>query len=130
MSGTPAFEVRCRPGPDGVDVAVRGEIDLAVCDLLVAELRDAVKLGDPVVVDRAEVTFIDSTGVRALFEGYRAAEQIGHRLRVKNAHDWVERVLSITGVLNVLGGPDEADEAPGVGDGLAAPPGEPEPPRQ
>lgn len=112
MSDRPAFGVTCRPGPDGVRVAVRGEIDLAVRDLLVAELRDAVKLGDPVVVDLAEVTFIDSMGVRALFEGFQAAQDIGHELRVEHAHDWVARVLSITGVLDLLSAPGR-DTRPG-----------------
>ncbi|BCJ76452.1 hypothetical protein CS0771_59960 [Catellatospora sp. IY07-71] len=113
MSDSPAFGVTCRPGPGGVRVAVRGEIDLAVRDLLVAELRDAVKLGDPVVVDLAEVTFIDSMGVRALYDGYQAAQEIGHRFVVEHAHDWVARVLSITGVLDLLSdkaGSDAPDE--------------------
>jgi anti-anti-sigma factor len=120
VSETPTFGVTCHAGAGGVRVALRGEIDLAVCDVLVAELRDASKLGDPVVVDLAEVTFIDSMGVRALFEGYQAAAELGHRLRVQNAHDWVARVLSVTGVLDLLSGSDGAD--PEAGDGQDTPP--------
>lgn len=118
MPDIPTFGISCHAGAEGVRVAVRGEIDLAVRDLLVAELRDAAKLGDSVVVDLDQVTFIDSMGVRALYEGYQAAAEMGHRLRVENAHDWVARVLTVTGVLELLGGGDEdgpaADEDPGA----------------
>jgi anti-anti-sigma factor len=53
--------------PDGVKVA--GEIDLAVADALFDGLESAANVaGDLLVVDLTHVTFMDSTGIRALVQ--------------------------------------------------------------
>ena len=46
-------------------VSLQGEIDMAVADEVTAALLQGVEAGIP-VVDMSEVTFIDSSGLRAL----------------------------------------------------------------
>jgi anti-anti-sigma factor len=50
-------------------VRLRGEIDMSNAHELEAAVRRAAERGGPVVVDLDEVTFIDSTGIRALLQG-------------------------------------------------------------
>jgi anti-anti-sigma factor len=48
----------------------------------------------------AEVSFMDSSGLRVLIAGYKAAEQAGGALGVRNPSDVVTRLLEITGQLD------------------------------
>jgi anti-anti-sigma factor len=57
-------------------LTLRGELDLATTALLEQALGEA---GDDVLLDLRGLTFMDSTGVRALLE---AAERNGPRLRI------------------------------------------------
>ena len=53
-------------------------------------------------VDLGGVSFVDSTGIRALIHGHAAASDLGVPLRVANLRHPVTRVLEITGVLEAL----------------------------
>lgn len=57
----------------------------------------------PVVVDLARVSFLDSSGVQALVDGYHSAMVAGGTLTVRGAHGTVARVLEIVGVDHMLG---------------------------
>ncbi|GHJ48144.1 hypothetical protein Cs7R123_54860 [Catellatospora sp. TT07R-123] len=87
-------------------VRVRGEIDLLTADALRDELCNALRTAPTVMVDLAEVGFLDSTGVRSLFDAYRCAADLGHRLYVRDAQQWVAKVLAVTGVGKLLTPPD------------------------
>jgi anti-sigma B factor antagonist len=91
-----------------------GAVDLAAVDTLTAALTEVVRAPDVrgIVVDLAAVSYLDSTGVAALVQGRRTAEQRGRAYRVVNASGIIERVLQITGVLGYLGG---AGTDPGTG---------------
>ena len=54
---------------DGVAVVdVDGDLDLASVGDVDAALQDALSGGEPVVVDLEDVSFIDSTGMKAMIE--------------------------------------------------------------
>ncbi|MFI7609176.1 STAS domain-containing protein [Micromonospora sp. NPDC049366] len=92
-------------GTGQVSLRPVGEIDLATADALDAALADA--LGRPgvteVVVDLTDVTFLDSSGIRALVGAANNARRAGTTLRVVDPQPVVARVLWITGVGGLLG---------------------------
>jgi anti-sigma B factor antagonist len=93
VNSSPA-EIRIRP---------RGEIDMAVADGLGEAIISALKDGSPrVVVDLTEVTFLDSSGIRALLMARKVADEHDRSLVVENPAPMVHRVLTIGGVLGLL----------------------------
>lgn len=93
---------------DGVTtVALTGELDLAVADelqrLLVSEL-DAPGT-TTVVVDLADVSFLDSAGLGSFVTAYNHAVAAGHRFQLSNPVRAVRRILDISGVYDILGSP-------------------------
>jgi anti-sigma B factor antagonist len=101
-------------------VIVQGEIDFSNADELAQHLYAAVADWSPttVRVDLAQASFIDSTGVGALIEGYRAAGAAGIRYIVVNPTDGLRRLLTVTGLSELFGlaerdwaGPAERDWA-------------------
>ena len=86
---------------DSFTIALLGELDMASVHeletvILAAEQSDA----DLIVVDLAEVTFIDSTGLSQLLD---AKKRHDGRLRVHPSnHDAVARLLSLTGTTEIL----------------------------
>jgi anti-sigma B factor antagonist len=90
--------------PDTVLVQAAGELDLHRRGDLTDTLGRAVAhaQGRAVLVDLGLVTFIDSTVVSALLNGYAAAVRAGCPFRVVNAGGAVLRVLTMMGVAPVL----------------------------
>ncbi|HET7689179.1 MAG TPA: STAS domain-containing protein [Nocardioidaceae bacterium] len=90
---------------DGVAVvAARGEFDLMSSDRLRGELEHAAtELCARVVLDLAEVTFLDSSCIGALIRAARTAEGAGGSLHLAAARDNVRRVLEVTEVGDYLG---------------------------
>ncbi|WP_433299912.1 STAS domain-containing protein [Actinoplanes sp. CA-030573] len=86
-------------------VRVRGEIDFANCDELAQCVRDALVAWSPTTVriDVREATFIDSTGVGALIEGYKASSAAATRFIVVNPTHVFRRVLDVTGLSDLFG---------------------------
>ena len=106
--------IRSALGEDGTaQVAVRGEIDFSNADEVAQGLRDAVSQGSPreVRVDLAGATSIDSTGLGALIEGYRAASDARTRFVVTNPSPSFRRVLSVTGLCELFGMSEENQPA-------------------
>ena len=93
VDSTPT-ETRIRP---------RGEIDMAVADRFGEAIITALMVGSPrVVVDLTEVTFLDSSGIRALLVAHRVAAERDRSLTVENPVSIVRRVLTIGGILDLL----------------------------
>ena len=84
---------------EGVAVVdVDGDLDVAAVDDVDAALQEALSAGAPVVVDLVDVSFIDSTGMRAIIEARRRSreEEIPMVLVCpNNAAVW--RLLELTG---------------------------------
>jgi anti-anti-sigma factor len=76
-------------------VAVAGEVDLTTASQLrhlLTEQRGRV------VVDLADVPYLDSSGLAALSDGYRALRRDGGTLVVRAPRPHVRRVLEVTGL--------------------------------
>lgn len=90
---------------DRVTVKLTGDIDLATADKVGEALADALSKGSQIWVDLSGVTFLDSTGIRALVQAHRKAESKGAPLYVHGAQQWVAKVLEVTGVGPLLAPP-------------------------
>ena len=90
--------------------ALAGELDLDGAEPLLA--RAAELLGGPgpdLIVDLGELTFIDSSGLRVLFEIKGVADGNARRFGMVNARPPVLRLLQITGLIEMF----EVEPAPG-----------------
>jgi anti-anti-sigma factor len=87
-----------------------GEFDMVGCEDFEAAVR--ALSGDQlreITIDLAELTFIDSSGIRALLESRRLAEEEGLVLLVRVPENGqVRQVLELTGVDSVLDGAEPA----------------------
>ena len=101
-------------GADGTAyVAVLGEIDFSNADEVAQALRDAVADWSPTQlrVDLRRATFIDSTGLGALIEGYRAATTRDSDFVVVNPTAGLRRVLTVTGLCELFGLTEQDESA-------------------
>jgi anti-sigma B factor antagonist len=107
LPATPDFEVRTVTTPDAIVVSVAGECDLLHRDELTAVLQQAVRAGATVVVDLAEVQYLDSSGLYALVAARQAARERAGHVYVVNATGTVATVLELTGVMKILQPPTD-----------------------
>ena len=93
-----------------LDVAISGELDMAAAFKLETHLDALLAAPDTqaVVLDLAEVTFIDSAGVGALLAVRERAQQLGIELAISRVSGRVQRVLDATGL-----GDMSAEKGPG-----------------
>jgi anti-sigma B factor antagonist len=99
----PEFTVSEAHGAEGV-VTLRpsGELDIATAPRLQQALLHERRPGDRVVLDLAELEFIDSTGLRAIVRAVEAARAGRWELTLRQGPLAVRRVFEIAGVLRAL----------------------------
>jgi anti-sigma B factor antagonist len=82
-------------------VALRGELDVASSQELSDELAELIENGTTdLVIDLAQLAFIDSTGLSAILRANRSLER-GH-LVLREPNPLVRQVLEITGLIGAL----------------------------
>ncbi len=86
------------------DVRLVGELDLRTADALL-DLVDGLLDQDlgAIRLDGSGLTFVDSAGLRVIVLGLVRATDAGITYAVSDASEPLERVLSITGLAEVLG---------------------------
>jgi anti-sigma B factor antagonist len=91
--------VDVRLGTTGVNVTVRGEVDVHTAPVLRDRLDEAVGQGEPrVVVHLDGVSFIDSTGLGVLVAAQRVQRASGGSLELVCSRRRVLRILELTGL--------------------------------
>ncbi len=94
-------------------VRVSGEIDIQTSPILEEHLVAAADGGlTSVVVDLAEVTFLDSTGLSVLIGGLKRCQEAGGEMRLAGLRPNVRKVLEVTGLTEAF----HVDEAGPGGD--------------
>ena len=99
----PDFSLDVRSDGDGrTTVAVGGELDIMSTEEFTGAVAEALATG-PVLLDLTGVTFMDSTGVRALNTALRVASEQESELRVVDGmQPSVDQILEITGMIGLL----------------------------
>lgn len=90
------------PEGDAPTIRAAGELDAGSAAALLDAL-DAAAGGGEVLLDLSGVTFIDSSGIRALAETFRRSDEGGFALRVTAVSEPVEDLLQMTGMASLLG---------------------------
>lgn len=87
---------------DTVAVALTGELDLLSAEELDLTIRDAEETDVArIVVDLAEVSFVDSTGLSILLAAKKRSN--GRLSCIPSNHSAVTRLLELTGTTEMLG---------------------------
>jgi anti-anti-sigma factor len=83
-----------------VVLTVSGSVDLASQGALLAKGQELLARGDltAIALDLGDVTFLDSTGIGALVELSRDAEDQDVAFAIRNPSPRVTRVLEVTGL--------------------------------
>ena len=102
FSQPPPYQVDVRRRGDTIVMAVSGEIDLTTGAAFEAALREQLGQG-PVLLDLSRLSFMDSSGIRALNAVLGDVEREGWRLRVRRElPDNVRQILRITAMHDAL----------------------------
>lgn len=81
-------------------LALTGEIDAYTAPALAEAIG---KCDQPhVLIDMAEVEFVDSSGLRVLIEAHQVAQAADRRLQLTNPSSAVSRLLEISGINDYL----------------------------
>jgi anti-sigma B factor antagonist len=93
------WECAVHPDRDQVTVALAGELDVATVPDVERAVDDLIRVGFPkVIVDLSRLTFIDSTGLRALVGAARTARGWGCELSLVPGPESVQRAFVLTGL--------------------------------
>lgn len=92
MNGPRPFEIR--HDAEGV-LWLSGELDLAEVDAFTEAARGNVDGQREVVLELSDLTFLDSSGIRAILQ---FASEVPHPIVLRNPSETVRKVLSIAGV--------------------------------
>jgi anti-sigma B factor antagonist len=96
---------------------LRGEVDLASVPGLTESLHRFIGWsGDDVVVDCAELDFIDSSGIAVLLDARATLDAHGRALRMVNLRNPGRRAIEVLGLIEHLG----VTQLPSMADGSTA----------
>jgi anti-anti-sigma factor len=97
------FEIGMEWSGDAVHLRVRGELDIAVADSLLRRVEGMEgSSAQLVIVDLAEVTFLDTCGVKALIAAQQAGADGGFEVLVVRTPKAVRRVMDVAGADRIL----------------------------
>jgi anti-sigma B factor antagonist len=100
MTDRPRARLDVSADSDGLVLALAGELDLASLPAVAAPLDDVLgRPAQPVVLDLAGLTFLDSSGVALLV---RIANHFG-QVRTRAAGEPVRRVIEVLGLADRFG---------------------------
>jgi anti-anti-sigma factor len=103
MTDIPHLDVEASIEDGTGRLRLAGELDLAGCDALTQAFESFVREGvGSVAIDASAVTFLDSSGLRALLAGHRAITDAGLGFAIEQVSPAVERLLHVTGTRAVL----------------------------
>lgn len=94
-----SFEIVESLEPHGVRLKLSGELDVAVINRLRDRIESVARAGETVVVDLAELDFIDSSGLNVLVTAFKQSKRDGWNLRIEPTMSRpVRRVVTLMGL--------------------------------
>ena len=98
----PTLRVQIEPSDRSATIRLIGELDIATVDRFEARSDELMAEGfDHLVLDLRELTFMDSSGLRAIVKLHCIARG-SVRLQIVDGPDHVQRVFTVTGLRRVL----------------------------
>lgn len=95
------LQIANEEGPGRTVLSLAGELDIASAPLLEQAAEGLERSGDrPLVIDLSEVTFMDSTGLRALLLVRQQAAEGDRQLFLRPGPRQVQRVFELSGTLD------------------------------
>ena len=88
--------------PGWTVLAPAGEVDLATVGQLEEAINGSINGQNHIAIDLSAVTFMDSTGLRALLTSHETMSSAGRRLALVVSGGPVNRLLDISGVAQTL----------------------------
>jgi len=99
----PSFDLRVVHNGSSTHIAPCGELDIATTPELEKALAQATAdRVSEIVLDLRELSFMDSSGLRALAQANTRAEASGVALSIIRGPRQIERVLEISGLRSLL----------------------------
>ncbi len=99
----PSFDLKVVRSDRTTHIAPSGELDIATAPEFEQAIAEATaEPGAKVVLDLRELTFMDSTGLRALAQTNARAEKDDFHLAIVRGPRQIERVLEISGLSDLL----------------------------
>jgi anti-sigma B factor antagonist len=96
-------DIKSEHGGNAIVYRLRGSLDLATAPSLRAALVEAANEGKhEIIVDLAQLEFLDSTGLGALIGAHRRALENGGRVRLIVNDGPIQRLLMITGLMRIF----------------------------
>jgi anti-anti-sigma factor len=83
-------------------VHLEGELDLAVVAKFQAVLQEAQRSAGTVSIDLQELGFIDCAALKVIVDANAAVRQEGNQLILVRGYGQVDRVLQLTGLLDLV----------------------------
>ena len=100
---TEHFAVSAHTRRDVAVLELKGELDIAVIDLLADAIAEQMSNGhDHLVLDVADLRYVDSTGISVFVRSSTRLYERGGWLRLENVGPEVRQVLTLTGVYDLL----------------------------
>ncbi|WP_344972890.1 STAS domain-containing protein [Salinactinospora qingdaonensis] len=96
----PALQINHRSHEDGTVLVLNGEIDISTEDEFHRAVIDAARecKHGRVVLDCANLAFIDSSGLRVLIQSNKAGKEHDSRLLIAAPSERVAQILRVTGI--------------------------------
>ena len=116
MRGDPErFHVGCEVLADGVILRPVGDVDLSRSPVLRCEIIEAQKKSPQrLIVDLAEVPYMDSSGVATLLEAWQTARKQRGKVILCNLQEKVKAIIEIARLETVFTIAKDCEEAKGV----------------
>lgn len=95
--GTPLLSVKVEGSSSRVFLQLKGELDISTAPLLQSTLADVLG-GSPevIVLDLAELSYLDSTGLSLFITTTKRARAAGSKLVLQHPRESTQRLLEIT----------------------------------
>jgi anti-anti-sigma factor len=99
----PCLTIEVANAPEAHAIVLIGEADLLGAPDIEVALADAATCeAQRIVIDLRNLTFIDSSGLRALMEGHEQCLARGHEMRIIPGPAHVQRLFELSGMNEVL----------------------------
>lgn len=101
-TGMPSLQCAIRKYGDLIAVVTTGDVDLASSEVLWSELHAQLVPASALGLECSGITFMDSMGLQVLMRAHQHAAEQQASFALIGANQYVDRVLELTGLTDVI----------------------------